>query len=223
MSQRSLWSYYVKRKKAASSAVSGLGTQEQECATQSSHAAQTNFASTGNCSKPSGGGKGEVDCRDEAGDSWRDASPQESQLGSSCLAGNKRLRGGEARHEETPGSSKVRRTGSFSCEGVIHERAPVAESTGTPCDRASFQGGAQADPNSWKKRFLAALGSGDVASKAGSDESWADARGKYAWLAPENIRDAQKRRPGSPDFDKRTVFVPDDIWGEQHTLLSLID
>ncbi|KAJ2611116.1 DNA mismatch repair protein msh6, partial [Coemansia sp. RSA 1365] len=34
--------------------------------------------------------------------------------------------------------------------------------------------------------------------------------GRYAWL--EDVRDAQKLRPGDPGYDKRTLYVPDSAW-----------
>lgn len=34
---------------------------------------------------------------------------------------------------------------------------------------------------------------------------------KFDWLKPDKIRDAQKRRPNEPDYDSRTLFVPESF------------
>lgn len=35
-------------------------------------------------------------------------------------------------------------------------------------------------------------------------------RSKFDWLNPSNIRDANRRRPGDPLYDKRTLYIPPD-------------
>lgn len=35
------------------------------------------------------------------------------------------------------------------------------------------------------------------------------------FLQPNNIRDAQKRRPNDPDYDSRTLYIPDSFMNKQ--------
>lgn len=35
---------------------------------------------------------------------------------------------------------------------------------------------------------------------------------KFDWLNPSNIRDANRRRPGEPLYDKRTLYIPPDAF-----------
>lgn len=37
------------------------------------------------------------------------------------------------------------------------------------------------------------------------------AHNKLEWLKPENIRDAEKRKPSHPMYDPKTLYVPDDF------------
>ncbi|CAI5485951.1 unnamed protein product [Closterium sp. Naga37s-1] len=41
---------------------------------------------------------------------------------------------------------------------------------------------------------------------------WAEARSKFEWLLPENIRDGKGRRPGEPGYDSRSVTIPRAIF-----------
>ncbi|KAK3210754.1 hypothetical protein Dsin_015460 [Dipteronia sinensis] len=38
-----------------------------------------------------------------------------------------------------------------------------------------------------------------------------DAISKFEWLDPSQIRDANKRRPGDPLYDKKTLYIPPDV------------
>jgi DNA mismatch repair protein MSH6 len=37
----------------------------------------------------------------------------------------------------------------------------------------------------------------------------------YDFLQPGNIRDAQKRRPDDPEYDPKTLFVPESFLSKQ--------
>uniref|UniRef100_A0ACD5VFK2 Uncharacterized protein n=1 Tax=Avena sativa TaxID=4498 RepID=A0ACD5VFK2_AVESA len=49
------------------------------------------------------------------------------------------------------------------------------------------------------------------------DEMAESARSKFEWLNPLNIRDANKRRPDDPLYDKRTLFIPPDALRKMST------
>jgi DNA mismatch repair protein MSH6 len=49
------------------------------------------------------------------------------------------------------------------------------------------------------------------------DEIAEGARSKFEWLNPQNIRDANKRRPEDPLYDKRTLFIPPDALRKMST------
>jgi DNA mismatch repair protein MSH6 len=49
------------------------------------------------------------------------------------------------------------------------------------------------------------------------DEMAEGARSKFEWLNPPNIRDANKRRPEDPLYDKRTLFIPPDALRKMST------
>ncbi|KAI5005350.1 hypothetical protein ZWY2020_032593 [Hordeum vulgare] len=55
------------------------------------------------------------------------------------------------------------------------------------------------------------------AGKMVNDEMAESARSKFEWLNPLNIRDANKRRPGDPLYDKRTLFIPPDALRKMST------
>ncbi|XP_025817755.1 DNA mismatch repair protein MSH7 [Panicum hallii] len=46
--------------------------------------------------------------------------------------------------------------------------------------------------------------------KKDHDEMTDSARSKFEWLNPSNIRDANRRRPDDPLYDKSTLFIPPD-------------
>jgi DNA mismatch repair protein MSH6 len=37
----------------------------------------------------------------------------------------------------------------------------------------------------------------------------------YDFLQPDRIRDAQKRRPDDPDYDPKTIYIPDSFLAKQ--------
>ncbi|CAM0880021.1 unnamed protein product [Alopecurus aequalis] len=49
------------------------------------------------------------------------------------------------------------------------------------------------------------------------DERAEGERSKFEWLNPPNIRDANKRRPDDPLYDKRTLFIPPDALRKMST------
>ncbi|KAK1662174.1 hypothetical protein QYE76_050333 [Lolium multiflorum] len=53
--------------------------------------------------------------------------------------------------------------------------------------------------------------------KVVQDEMAEGARSKFEWLNPPNIRDANKRRPEDPLYDKRTLFIPPDALRKMST------
>ncbi|KAM3328741.1 hypothetical protein ACQJBY_026089 [Aegilops geniculata] len=55
------------------------------------------------------------------------------------------------------------------------------------------------------------------AGKMVRDEMAESARSKFEWLNPLNIRDANKRRPDDPLYDKRTLFIPPDALRKMST------
>ncbi|GJP57943.1 hypothetical protein CLOP_g20647 [Closterium sp. NIES-67] len=71
----------------------------------------------------------------------------------------------------------------------------------------------QHDDRSRRAEFLRALGADDL--EGGQDKNagmWAEARSKFEWLLPVNIRDGKGRRPGEPGYDSRSVTVPRAIF-----------
>ncbi|XP_048562203.1 DNA mismatch repair protein MSH7 isoform X2 [Triticum urartu] len=55
------------------------------------------------------------------------------------------------------------------------------------------------------------------AGEMAHDEMAESARSKFEWLNPLNIRDANKRRPDDPLYDKRTLFIPPDALRKMST------
>ncbi|KAM0829156.1 hypothetical protein ACQ4PT_067060 [Festuca glaucescens] len=55
------------------------------------------------------------------------------------------------------------------------------------------------------------------AEKMVHDEMAEGARSKFEWLNPPNIRDANKRQPEDPLYDKRTLFIPPDALRKMST------
>lgn len=55
------------------------------------------------------------------------------------------------------------------------------------------------------------------AEKMVHDEMAKSAHNKFEWLNPLNIRDANKRRPDDPLYDKRTLFIPPDALRKMST------
>ncbi|KAL6848057.1 hypothetical protein ACP4OV_022185 [Aristida adscensionis] len=55
------------------------------------------------------------------------------------------------------------------------------------------------------------------AIKKDSDEMAESARSKFEWLNPFTIRDANRRRPNDPLYDKATLFVPPDALRKMST------
>uniref|UniRef100_A0A0E0BY79 DNA mismatch repair proteins mutS family domain-containing protein n=1 Tax=Oryza meridionalis TaxID=40149 RepID=A0A0E0BY79_9ORYZ len=49
------------------------------------------------------------------------------------------------------------------------------------------------------------------------DEMAESARSKFEWLNPSNIRDANRRRPADPLYDKTTLFIPPDALRKMST------
>ena len=43
---------------------------------------------------------------------------------------------------------------------------------------------------------------------------------KFDFLKPEKVMDAKKRRPSDPDYDPRTLYVPDDFLKNQTPVSS---
>lgn len=64
-----------------------------------------------------------------------------------------------------------------------------------------------------RAEFLRTLGGEELDGGANrTADMWAEARAKFEWLLPQNIRDAQGRRPGEAGYDARTVLVPRAIF-----------
>lgn len=42
----------------------------------------------------------------------------------------------------------------------------------------------------------------------------------YPWLKPEGIRDRDRRRPDHPDYNPRTLYVPEDFLNQQTPVSS---
>ncbi|KAK7074527.1 DNA mismatch repair protein msh6 [Halocaridina rubra] len=64
------------------------------------------------------------------------------------------------------------------------------------------------------KSKLSLFAAKDVPAKpADSGESWPFMR--YKWLQLENIRDREKRPPTHPDYNPRTLYVPEDFLNQQ--------
>lgn len=55
-----------------------------------------------------------------------------------------------------------------------------------------------------------------LAGGANDEERWRTRMAeKLPFLLPENIRDAQGRRPDDPEYDPRTLFIPGN-WFKQN-------
>lgn len=50
-------------------------------------------------------------------------------------------------------------------------------------------------------------------SQLGESNNWTHCR--LDWLKPENVRDAEKRKPDHPDYDPRTLYVPKEFKASQ--------
>lgn len=44
----------------------------------------------------------------------------------------------------------------------------------------------------------------------------------HPWLKPEGIRDRERRRPDHPDYNPRTVYVPEDFLNQQTPVSSTV-
>ncbi|GAQ86033.1 putative MutS homolog 6-2 [Klebsormidium nitens] len=61
-----------------------------------------------------------------------------------------------------------------------------------------------------RNRLLQSVGADDCAGPQQS-AAWQEAAARFDWLDPGKIRDKQNRRPDHPDYDARTVRVPDSV------------
>ncbi|CAI7901155.1 unnamed protein product, partial [Closterium sp. NIES-54] len=132
-----------------------------------------------------------------------------------CVPRGKRARD----HADVDDSESDYNEGMNSFQGIKFASASQPErpagGASQRVDKPSFlsQYGASQPDNSRRAEFLRALGADDL--DGGQDKNasmWAEARSKFEWLLPENIRDGKGRRPGEPGYDSRSVTVPRAIF-----------
>lgn len=58
-----------------------------------------------------------------------------------------------------------------------------------------------------RRKLMDALGVQEEPTQGGK---WAAAQAKFDWLLPNKIKDAKRRSPDHPLYDKRTLFIPQD-------------
>ena len=63
--------------------------------------------------------------------------------------------------------------------------------------------------NEKRAKLMEILGADDCSGKGGA---WEEAKARFEWMAPDQIRDGNKRRPGDPLYDARTLHIPDDVF-----------
>ncbi|CAM6101701.1 unnamed protein product [Calypogeia fissa] len=104
------------------------------------------------------------------------------------------------------------KTGEASVSGASGPRIPgfkrireVEQSSLVPAAAAPSPGVF----NEKRARLIAALGADDCQSKGGE---WEAAKARFEWMSPDRIRDGNKRRPGDPLYDARTLHIPDDVF-----------
>ncbi|XP_076949725.1 DNA mismatch repair protein MSH7-like [Bidens hawaiensis] len=52
----------------------------------------------------------------------------------------------------------------------------------------------------------------DILAENKKDDVLSEVASKFDWLHPSKIRDANGRRPGNPLYDKRTLYIPPDVF-----------
>ncbi|KAL0818931.1 hypothetical protein ABMA28_008234 [Loxostege sticticalis] len=111
---------------------------------------------------------------------------------------------------ENKASNKVKgRTNNLSLKKKLQEYGPKQSS--------KYHSRAKTKPSS-KNSAIQSINSNPENQGATADEGNLT-YSKLEWLQPENIMDAEKRRPDHPDYDQRTLFVPPEFLDKQTPLL----
>lgn len=60
-----------------------------------------------------------------------------------------------------------------------------------------------------RRKLLEAIGADDGIGATGA---WAEAKAKFEWMTPSNIRDTERRKPSHPSYDQRSLHIPNDVF-----------
>ncbi|GIL60874.1 hypothetical protein Vafri_15713 [Volvox africanus] len=100
------------------------------------------------------------------------------------------------------------------CGSAARSKSFGGGDLGTPLSSRSTQSAALTDTPSHLQGF-SELTLGVTASMEGEAARFADRMAtRFSFLHPDNIRDANRRRPDHPDYDLRTLFIPPNWFKE---------
>ncbi|KAK7479072.1 hypothetical protein BaRGS_00029664 [Batillaria attramentaria] len=109
--------------------------------------------------------------------------------------------------------SPVKKTSRKRPAGGVNKSSPL--SSGTPSSsKSSFQ----PSVSSATKSKLSLFSAPDIApsgTDTGARETTSLAHFKFDFLQPDKLRDANRKSPTDPDYDPRTVYVPDSFLSKQ--------